>query len=154
MSPSSDLIQFLSVYEQSVQDLTLQLRSFIIDILPSTNELIWDNYNAVAIAYSKSDQLKDAFCHLSVYSKHVNLGFNRGSELTNVLVPLKGNGKLIRHVSVNNMEHFPKEEIRTMLREAIAISEANNAALINPITTSQIIVKSISKKKRRPNITS
>ena len=152
MYPTPELLQFLSLYDQTIQALTLQLRSFIIETLPSTNELIWDNYNALAIAYSKSNQLKDAFCHFSVYSKHVNFGFNRGSELSNVLVPLKGNGKLIRHISVVDWEAFPKKEIQAMLLEAIEISENNNESLLKPTLSSKSIVMSISKKKRRPNL--
>ena len=68
----------------------MDLRNFVTALVPEANELIWDNYNAVAIAYSKSEKLKDAFCHISVYEKHVNFGFNRGAELTTTKLELKG----------------------------------------------------------------
>lgn len=68
------------------------------------NELIYDNYNTVAIAFSKSEKLKDAFCHIAVYSKHINFGFNRGSELSKSNVKLEGKGKLIRHITVKKIE--------------------------------------------------
>ena len=38
-------------------NLTLELRRFITDLVPEANDLIWDNYNAVALAYSKSEKL-------------------------------------------------------------------------------------------------
>lgn len=72
MKPNTQLEHFLSPYDKHIQALTLELRGFITDLVPEANELIWDNYNAVAIAYSKSEKLIDAFCHISVYSKHVN----------------------------------------------------------------------------------
>ena len=78
----------------------MELRDFITDLVPRANELIWDNYYAVAMACSKSEKLKDAFCHIAVYSQHVNFGFNRGAELTNWNVKLNGEGKLIRHISI------------------------------------------------------
>jgi len=81
MDSNPQLQNFLSPYNDSLQKLTLELRSFITDLIPEANELIWDNYNAVAIAYSKSEKLKDAFCHIADYAKHVNFGFNRGAEL-------------------------------------------------------------------------
>lgn len=56
--------------------------------IPEANALVWDGYNAVSVAFSKSFKLRDAFCHSAVYKEHVNLGFNRGTELsdeTNIL---------------------------------------------------------------------
>jgi len=44
------LQNFLSPYNDSLQKLTLELRSFITDLIPEANELIWDNYNDVTIA--------------------------------------------------------------------------------------------------------
>ena len=151
MQVTPELTQFLSPYAPNIQKLTIQLRSFIIEQLPTTNELIWDNYNAVAIAYSKSTELKDAFCHLSVYGNHVNFGFNRGAELSNSSIQLLGKGKLIRHITVPNFDSFPKTEVKKLLAEAIEISEKFNPLLVEASTTSQSMVMSISKKKRRPS---
>ncbi len=96
MKPNPNLKKFLKPYDEGIQKLTLELRDFITDLVPQANELIWDNYNAVAMAYSKSEKLKDAFCHIAVYSQHVNFGFNRGAELTSTNLILEGKGKLIR----------------------------------------------------------
>lgn len=60
MKPNIQLKAFIQPYDQEIQKLTMELRNFIIDLVPGANELIWDNYNAVAIAYSKSEKLKDA----------------------------------------------------------------------------------------------
>lgn len=76
MKPNPQLKKFILPYEEGIQKLMIELRNFITDLVPQANELIWDNYNAVATAYSKSEKLKDAFCHITVYSKHVNFGFN------------------------------------------------------------------------------
>lgn len=137
-------------YDEEIQKLTFQLRDFITNLVPQANELIWDNYNAVAIAYSKSEKLKDAFCHIALYSKHVNFGFNRGAELTKTSVKLNGNGKLIRHISVKNFQSFPKQEIEKMIGEAVGISENMNSGLINQNHTPKSIVMSTSEKKLRP----
>ncbi|PRX56460.1 DUF1801 domain-containing protein [Flagellimonas meridianipacifica] len=150
MDPNPQLKKFLEPYDDSIQRLTLDLRSFILDIVPETNELIWDNYNAVAIAYSKSEKLKDAFCHIAVYKKHVNFGFNRGAELTKTNVKLSGTGKLIRHISVKDFHSFPSEEIKPMIWEAVGISEHMNSSLLDRNNNPKSIVMSISEKKIRP----
>ncbi len=151
MKPNPQLKKFLQAYDQNIQQLTMELRNFITGLVPQANELIWDNYNALAIAYSKSEKLKDAFCHISVYAQHVNFGFNRGTELTKVNIELKGKGKLIRHISVTNFQAFPKKEITKMLWEAIGISENLNPSLSDKATPSKSMVMSISEKKIRPN---
>jgi len=152
MKPSSQLVEFLSPFSNSIQELTIELRNYITDLIPEANELIWDNYNALAMAYSKSEKLKDAFCHISVYSKHVNFGFNRGVELSKYSrIKLKGTGKLIRHIKVTNIDVFKTTEIEEMVWEALGISENRNEKLTEKKTKGKSIVMSISKKKRRPS---
>ena len=151
MKPHSDLHNFISPYSKDIQKLTLKLRNFVTDLVPEANELIWNNYNAVAMAYGKSEKLKDAFCHIAVYSKHVNFGFNRGAELSTGIIKLEGKGKLIRHISVKTFETFPTQEISKLIWEAVALSERNNPALLKVNNTPKSIVRSVSKKKIRPN---
>jgi len=130
--------------------LALALREFVLNLVPQTNELIWDNYNAVAIAYSKSEKLKDAFCHIAVYSKHVNFGFNRGAELTKRELKLNGSGKLIRHLKILSMEDLRSADLEKMVYEAVGISEARNDNLKSEPKIPKSIVMSISEKKIRP----
>ena len=151
MKPNPKLKEFIKPYDDGIQKLTLELRNFITDLVPLANELIWDNYNAVAIAYAKSEKLKDAFCHIALYAQHVNFGFNRGAELTETSVKLNGKGKLIRHISVKDFDSFPKNEIKNMILEAVGISEKMNSELINVNNSPKSIVMSVSEKKIRPN---
>ncbi|RNC89215.1 MAG: DUF1801 domain-containing protein [Allomuricauda sp.] len=151
MEPHPQLQEFMAPYDEEIQQLALQLRNYIVDLVPQANELIWDNYNAVAIAYSKSEKLKDAFCHLALYTHHVNFGFNRGAELTKTKVILEGKGKLIRHISVKDFQSFPKEELKNMIWEAVGIAEHRNKDLLKPGAAPKSIVMSISEKKIRPH---
>ncbi len=150
MKPNKELIKFLNCYNKDVVQVALKLRSLITNTIPQTNELIWDNYNALAIAYSKSEQLKDAFCHIALYSKYVNFGFNRGAELSPNKIKLEGKGKLIRHIKVFNYESFPKEEVVKLIHEAVGISEAGKSSLSEKKTIGKSIVMSKSEKKIRP----
>lgn len=159
MKPNTQLVEFLSPYSQSIQNLTIELRNYITNLIPEANELIWDNYNAVAMAYSKSEVLKDAFCHISVYAKHVNFGFNRGAELSpnkeaelspTKEVELLGKGKLIRHIKVTDIDTFKSKEIEALIWEALGISEERNEKLKDKQSKGTSMVMSISEKKIRP----
>ncbi|MEL6304561.1 MAG: DUF1801 domain-containing protein [Bacteroidota bacterium] len=150
MKANPQLKVFLEPYDKNIQNLLFGLRTFVTDLVPEANELIWDNYNAVAIAYSKSQKLKDAFCHLSVYANYVNFGFNRGAELAKPTITLKGSGKLIRHLKVTDMETFPKDALKPIIWEAVGLSEKLNPELLTLSETPQSVVMSVSDKKRRP----
>ena len=150
MQPNPQLKEFIAPYDPTIQELALNLRDFITSLVPDANELIWDNYNAVAIAYSKSEKLKDAFCHIALYAKHVNFGFNRGTQLPKTSLKLEGKGKLIRHVTIKDSDSFPKEEITSLVLEGVALSEQINPELIHSSHTPKSIVMSISEKKVRP----
>lgn len=150
MKAHPQLKKFMSAYDPNIQDIALYLRNFILENVPESNELIWDNYNALAIAYSKSEDLSDAFCHIALYSKHVNFGFNRGAELSTSAIKLNGSGKLIRHIKVPEIASFPAKEVSKLLLEALGISEARNESLLNVKGEGISKVMSISERKRRP----
>lgn len=150
MKQNINLNLFLAPYPTEIQELTLSLRKFITELCPYANELIWDNYNAVALAYSKSEKLKDAFCHIAVYAKHVNFGFNRGAELGTTNLKLTGTGKLIRHLSIKKFDDLPQSEIMGLVLNAVDLSDSLNPALQMNQSLPMSLVMSISEKKRRP----
>src|SRR5580693_10414532 len=89
-APIPELLEFLSAYDEKVAELALAVRRFVLTIAPGATEAIYDAYNAVAVGYSFTGRLKESFCHVAVYPKHVNLGFNRGADLTDPQKILQG----------------------------------------------------------------
>lgn len=148
--PLTDLLKFLKPFDKEVQEIALKLREFVLDIFPNTNELIYDNYNALAIGYSLSDKQKEMFCHIAVYSKHVNIGFDRGVDLDDPNQILKGTGNRIRHITVESFKTFQKSYVKTLLKQAHKLALDTTDKKIQT-TIGQSIVKSISANKKRPN---
>ena len=147
--PIPDLFRLLQVFDEEVQVLALKLRALVLDIFPGANELIYDNYNALAIGYSLSDKQKDMFCHIAVYSKHVNLGFDQGVGLDDPQKMLKGTGTRIRHITVTAFAAFQADYAKDLLQQAhqLALEDFGNKP---PSITGQSIVKSVSANKKRP----
>jgi hypothetical protein len=144
----TELRQFLSVFPEDLQKRALFLRDFVWDLYPQSNELIYDNYNALAFGWGLSDRLGDVFCSIAVY-KSINFGFNRGNELTDPQKKLLGEGNVYRYLKVHDLKDFPRKYARELLAEA----HANALARFKPGKTplhGTTIVKSISAKKRRP----
>ena len=143
-----DLAKFLLPFPDSVKAAALGLREFVWDLYPDTNELIYDNYNALAFGWSPTDSAGDAFCSIAVFSGHINFGFNRGSEIPDKQKILTGNGSLYRYIKVKDKDDFPEEEMKNLLEMAYE----NSLSRLSPkkkIIKGQTIVKSISPKKRR-----
>ncbi len=148
--PIKDLIKFLTPFDKKVQAIALKLREFVLDTFPNTNELIYDNYNALAIGYSLSDKQKEMFCHIAVYSKYVNIGFDYGVDIDDPKQLLKGTGNRIRHITVTDFETFQRGYVKSLIKQAhkLALDKLDNKI---QIIVGQSIVKSISANKKRPD---
>ena len=149
VSQTSDLLQFLSPFGQHITDIVLWLRKFIWDQYPTSNELIYDNYNAVAIGWSPTERQSHTFCSIAVgrTSKNIHFGFYWGSEIADPENRLIGEGNQYRYVLVKNKEEFPTEYITQLLKEAYVNSLAKVKAP-NELKEGLTITKSISAKKR------
>src|SRR5271165_2930872 len=113
-----DLTKFMLPYPDSVKAAALWLRDFVWDLYPETNELIYDNYNAVAFGWSPTDKAGDVFCSIAVCSDHVNFGFNRGTDFPDRQKVLIGNGTQYRYIRVRDKDDFPEEYVKQLLEMA------------------------------------
>src|ERR1700744_2584981 len=145
----NDLLKFMLPFPESVKACALWLREFVWDMFPETNELIYDNYNALALGWSPTDKAGDAFCSIAIYSGHVNFGFNRGSELPDKKKILIGDGSLYRYIKVKEREDFPDEYMKQLLQMAYENSLSRQKPVKKAIT-GETVIKSISPVKRRP----
>lgn len=122
----------------------------ILQEVPLAYELLYDAYNTVSMAYSYSEDLNDAFCHVAAYTLHVNLGFNRGADLADPNGVLQGSGKRIRHVRIESAEDLASPYVRDFIRRAAAQVDAAVPSSPADDGAPRSIVKSVSDKKRRP----
>ena len=144
-----ELLKFMLPYPDSVKAAALWIRAFVWDRYPDTNELIYDNYNAVAFGWSLTDKAGDVFCSIALFSDHVNFGFNRGSEIPDPQKLLLGNGTLYRHIRVWDKEDFPE----AYMIQLLAMAYENATGRMKPVKNAikgQTIVKSVSPVKKRP----
>ena len=116
--------------------------------LAPCDESIYDADSAVAIGYGTTGRMSENICHIAVYSKHVNLGLNRGTLLPDPLGVLKGTGTWIRHVTLTSIADLDRPEIRALLQAACAEADHTPRQPKNQTVLSS--VKRIYARKRRP----
>jgi hypothetical protein len=149
-APIPELLEFLSAYDEKIVELTLAARRFVLTLAPGATEAIYDAYNAVAVGYSFTGRLKESFCHVAVYPKHVNLGFNHGAELADPRGILQGTGKQVRHVTIRKAADLNNDYLRRLVRTAVKKSKELAASGEVPEIKPQSVVQAIYAKKRRP----
>jgi hypothetical protein len=143
-----DLLKFLKPFPKQVKENALWLRGFVWDLYPDSNELIYDNYNAVAFGWSPTEKAGDLFCNIAVgrTSHNVHFGFYWGSKIADPEKKLIGGGHQYRYILVPEIKKFPKTYIKKLMKEAYAYSLAKMKEG-KPLQGATII-KSVSVKKR------
>ena len=121
-----DLLKFLAVFPEGIRERVLWLREFVWDLYPHANELIYDNYNALAFGWSPTDKVGHTFCSIAVgrTSLNVHFGFYWGTQISDPKKILLGQGNQYRYILVNDTKDFPKTYIKKLLKEAYANSLA------------------------------
>lgn len=151
---SKDLLKFLAPFDEDIRERALWLREFVWSLYPKTNELIYDNYNAVAFGWSPTDKVGHTFCSIAVgrSSGNVHFGFYWGSEIADLRSLLLGKGNQYRYILVTDTKEFPKTYMKQLLKDAYA----NSLAKVKDkkqLMEGKTIVKSVSSAKRSPKST-
>jgi len=144
------LSKFINSFPPKIRESVLLLREFVWDLYPKSNELIYDNFNAVAVGWSLTEKLGHTFCSIAIgrSSNNVHFGFYWGSEISDPKKILLGEGNQYRYILVNNIDAFPKAYIKILMKDAYAnsLTKVKDKSLI---THGKTIVKSVSRTKRK-----
>ena len=117
-----DFERILSDSSPPMQSLYRDIRRLVLQACPTCNELLYHTH-ALSSVYSLSDKVKHAFCHIPVYSNHINLGFNMGADLDDPDGIMSGSGKKIRHVSIRDSSDLSHPAIVRLLDDAVLLAE-------------------------------
>lgn len=113
-----DFARLLQRKEAPLIALFTDLRAFMLEFAPESNELLYHTH-ALTTVFSLTDKLSDAFCMLPIYTNHVNLGFNKGTQLPDPHGLLTGTGTLIRHVPVVAPKDYRNARVRALVTAAM-----------------------------------
>lgn len=112
----------LMMKDTTLVALFIQLRNHLLHLAPAAHELIY-NTHALTSVFSHSKKLAHAFCHIPIYTSHLNLGFNKGALLTDHNDQLQGTGKLIRHIPIKTISDFENEYVTKLIQESMKLAQ-------------------------------
>jgi hypothetical protein len=147
---SKELLKFLKSFPSEIQETVMSLREFVWKLYPKTNELIYDNYNALAFGWSPTDRLGHTFCSIAVgrTSHNVHFGFYWGSQIADPEKKLIGNGNQYRYLLVKDFSKFPKTYIKKLMKEAY-LNSWSKVKDEKQVMEGKTFVKSVSPSKRK-----
>lgn len=135
---------FIAKYDPSVASLARSTRAAVRKRLPTANELVYDNYQFLAIGFSSTERPSDCLVSLAVSPKGVALSFYYGATLPDPKKILLGSGNQNRFVRLESAETLAHPDVENVIRAAIA-----QAKTPLPITgRGHLIIKSVSAKQR------
>ncbi|MFZ6023767.1 MAG: DUF1801 domain-containing protein [Bacteroidota bacterium] len=138
----SDFRFLLDLKEKKVIDLFCDLRNYILELYPNSNELLYHTH-ALTTVFSISDKLSDAFCMIPIYKNHLNLGFNKGTLLKDPHKLLTGTGSLIQHIDIKTPGDYRNPKVKALIQEAIQF------AIKDMDKPTKSIAQTISKIKKK-----
>ena len=143
-SPAKQVAGFIAKFDPAIAKLTRAARSVLRKRFPTAIELVYDNYNALAIGYSSTERTSDVLFSLAVYARGVNLYFMYGRSLPDPDKLLQGSGTQGAFVRLENVAVLDRPGVKALIEAAVKQAEP-------PLTKhgrGYTIVKSISGKQR------
>ena len=143
-SAASQVASFIAKFDPANARLIRACRTSMRRRLPTANELVYDNYNFLAIGYSASERTSDCVVSLAAGSNGVSLSFFYGATLPDPDGILLGSGNQNRFVRLPTAATLGDLAVERLLRAALAQAKT-------PMPDSgrgRTIVKSISAKQR------
>ena len=112
--------------------------------LPGAVELVYDNYNALAIGFGPSDKTSQAVLSVALYPRWVSLFFLQGASLPDPQKLLQGQGSKVRHIVIEKPEHLDRPAVGALISRAVAASPVRFDANAPRV----LIIKSVSARQR------
>lgn len=128
-TPKQQLAMFLAKYAPAIAKQAKAALGKLDAQMPGATRLVYDNYNALVIAFGGGPKMSDIVCSIALYPKWVTLFFMHGATLPDPDELLEGTGKQIRGIRlVAGAAMLDRPAIRALLREAMARAEYVPAA--------------------------
>ena len=143
-SPKAQLSSFLAKYEPAVRAVARTALRKLGTAVPGSIQLVYDNYNALAIGFSPTERASDAVLSIAVYPRWVSLFFLQAIGLPDPSGLLKGSGKKVRHIVLGSASDLDRPEIQALITAALSRATVRFA----PHALSRLVIKSISAKQR------
>ena len=138
------LASFIAQYTPEIASLARAIRARMRELYPTAIELVYDNYNALAIGFGPTEKASEGIFSIALFPRWVSLFFLQGAGLPDPDKILRGSGSVAKHVVLPSVDALSMPALQVLMREA----EARAKVAFNPNAAHRLIIKSISQKQK------
>jgi hypothetical protein len=143
-SPQKQLDGFVGKYSPEIGAVASAALAKMRARLPGAIELVYDNYNALAIGFGPSERASEAIFSIALFPRWVSLFFLQGAGLPDPNRLLKGSGKVARHLVLEDASDLDKQAFQELIASALE----NARTPLDDTGSSRIIIRSVPAKQR------
>ena len=147
MTPEQQLDSFIDRFTPEVAAQARRALSLVAARLTGATRLVYDNYNALAIAFGANGKRSGIVCSIALYPRWVSLFLSNGPALPDPQGLLEGTGGTVRHIKLTG-DRLNDPAVWALLDAAAA----SVATPIDPAAVGELIIRSVSasQRPRRP----
>jgi hypothetical protein len=143
-SPAKQVAAFIARFDPAIAGLARSARSALRRRFPTAVELVYDNYNALAIGWGPNERVSEAIVSLAVYARGINLYFMHGAKLADPRKLLQGAGNRGRFIRLTDVAQLDEPDVVALLGAAVRLGKTPLPADRKGYT----VIKSVSSKQR------
>ena len=143
----TQLAGYFAKYDSKMAKLGKALRAKLRERLPGLFEVVYvyENQNALVIAYSPTENGYDGLCSLGLYPSGAKLFFAQGASLSKADPNKLLQGRAtVRHVVLNTVADFDRAEIEVLMVAALKLAKLR----LDPGAKGSVIIRAEAQKKR------
>jgi hypothetical protein len=144
MDAEAELEGFIARFTDTVAADIRAARTKMRARLPGAIELVYDNYNALAIGYGPSEKQSEFIFSIAAYPRWVSLFIVGGPHLDDPKNLLKGQGGLVRHIVLDTAERLDDPDVEALIAQALARAPKP----LDPAQPFRTVIRSVSAKQR------
>ena len=143
-SPTAQLRAFLAKFSPEIATRAQAILKKMRARYPSALELVYDNYNALAIGFGPTERASEVIFSIAIYPNWINLFFLQGKTLPDPKKILQGSGNQVRHIRLTSPEMLDDPAIVALMELAAARAKVP----FDPAGKHRLIIRAVSAKQR------
>ncbi len=143
-SPAKQLAEFIAKFDPDVAKVARAARNALRKQFPTATEIVYDNYQALAIGFSTTAKTSTCMFAVAVMAKGVSLSFYYGATMPDPDGILLGNGNQTRFVRLPGAATLREPAVQRALEAAVQQA----ATPLPKAGKGPTIIKSISARQR------
>jgi hypothetical protein len=143
-SPQSQLDAFIDKYTPQVATMARSCLRKMRTRLPGASQLVYDNYNALAIGFSPSERPSEAIFSIVLFPRYVTLFFLQGKKVPDPKKLLQGSGNVVRTIRLENAADLDKPAVERLVSAALKSAKVP----IDHNARGKLIIRAVLPKQR------